>query len=309
MSDQQYLIHFGPNANCTFELCTIDESVYGYRPSLPANIIFVVLFSLALIVHTYLGLRWKTWGFMWCLILSCLHEVAGYIGRIILYKNPWSFVGFIVQIICITQAPVFYCAAIYVTLHQAINHFSPSLARFPPRILIWVFVPCDIISLAFQGAGGALSATSSGSSQIGVDIALAGLIFQIVTLVLFCGISGDFLVRYLRSTRGKSHSTREKLFFSFLCASVLGTLARCIFRADELKEGYNGPTIKDEGLFIGLEGILVVFAIFCLCIGHPGFIIKQQKRHDYDVVDVGGDMGVPLTQRKMGYEEAHTISV
>lgn len=75
--------------------------------------------------------------FMWCLILSCNHEIAGYVARFILYLNPWNFGTFITQIsrcsrmgfaqsfafpnmklVCITQAPVFYCAAIYVLLGQ-----------------------------------------------------------------------------------------------------------------------------------------------------------------------------------------------
>ncbi len=80
------------------QLCTIDESVYGYRPSLPANIAFAALFSTATIVHIILGIKWKTWWFMWCMILGSTHEVAGYVGRIILYINPWSFVAFIIQI-------------------------------------------------------------------------------------------------------------------------------------------------------------------------------------------------------------------
>jgi hypothetical protein len=73
-------------------------SVYSYRPSLLANAIFAGLFFLGTLVHTYLGLRWKTPWFMWCLILSCTHEVAGYIARIFLYINPWSFAAFITQI-------------------------------------------------------------------------------------------------------------------------------------------------------------------------------------------------------------------
>ncbi|KAL2810351.1 hypothetical protein BJX63DRAFT_402413 [Aspergillus granulosus] len=118
MADSQHFITFGPNANCTLELCSIEQSVYGYRPSLPANIVFIVLFNLAMFIHIYLAARWKSWWYMWCMILGCAHETAGYIGRVLMYHNPWSFAAFILQIICITQAPVFFCAAIYVTLAQ-----------------------------------------------------------------------------------------------------------------------------------------------------------------------------------------------
>ncbi|KAF3076038.1 Sphingoid long-chain base transporter RSB1 [Trichoderma lentiforme] len=307
MAQQDYFIHFGPNANCTLELCSIDESVYGYRPSLAANVIFAGLFTLALGVHAYLGARWKTWTFMWCLILSCLHEITGYVGRIIMWNNPWSFAGFIIQIICITQAPVFYCAAIYVTLHQTIDYFSPSLARFPTKVLIWIFVPFDVTSLALQGAGGALSASSSGSSQTGVNIALAGLILQVITLVIFCAIFGDFFFRYARSSKGQVHGLREKLFVGFLSASVLSTLVRCVFRADELKDGYDGSTVKNEGLFIGLEGVLVIFAVFCLCIGHPGFVFKKNNRMRENT-ETNKDVTVPLTEQNFADEDIHNTS-
>ncbi|KAJ5372862.1 RTA1 like protein-domain-containing protein [Penicillium concentricum] len=237
-------------------------------------------------IHIYLGFRWKSWWYMWCMILGCTHEIAGYIGRVLMYYNPWSFVAFILQIICITQAPVFFCAAIYVTLSQTIAYYSPKLARFPPKYLYWVFITSDIISLGLQGAGGGLSASSSGSSQTGVDIAMVGLILQVIMLCVFLGLSGDFAIRYLRSDGAKNIGTRGKLFFGFLLLAVLATLARCIFRADELKEGYtSGSSISNESLFIGLEGVLIVVAVFALCIGHPGFGLKKKKAHNYASVN------------------------
>ena len=111
---------FGPTANCTLALCPIQWSVYQYRPSLPGNSVFLALFGLAALVHLYLGIRWKSFWFMYCMITGCAVEIAGYAGRIILYNNPWSFVGFMIQIVLITTAPVFYTAAIYVTLAKVL---------------------------------------------------------------------------------------------------------------------------------------------------------------------------------------------
>src|SRR5687768_2452078 len=98
----------------------------------------------------------------------------------------------------------------------SVNHYSPALARFNTKVLAWVFVPFDIISLALQGVGGSLSAASTGSSQVGVDLAMAGLILQIVTLFAFSAYFADFMVRFLRSCRSVSLQPRDKLFFSFL---------------------------------------------------------------------------------------------
>lgn len=88
---------------------------------------------------------------------------------------------------------------------------------------------------------------------------MAGLILQVIMLVVFSVLFADYMFRYLKSSKSKQLGARDKLFFGFLALAVLTTLARCIFRAYELKEGYSGESIKHEGLFIGLEGVYVLF--------------------------------------------------
>lgn len=92
------VILFGPDGNCTLEICPIEASLYGYRPSMAASVSFIVLYALAACIHIYLGLRWKKWFFMTCMVLGCLNAIAGYVGRIIMYNNPFDFSGFMLQI-------------------------------------------------------------------------------------------------------------------------------------------------------------------------------------------------------------------
>ncbi|KAF5602888.1 parasitic phase-specific PSP-1 [Fusarium subglutinans] len=193
MNDTGNFVIFGPKANCTLELCPIEMSVYGYRPSLPANIAFTALFTLATFAHAYLGFKWKT--------------------------------------------------------------------------------PCR----------GQSRASSSGASQVGVDVAMAGLILQVIMLVTFSLLFGDYMFRYLRSKKSRNLGSRDKLFFAFLAIAVLATLARCVFRADELKEGYQGELIKHEDLFVTLEGVLIVVAVFCLFVAHPGFVFNRPAKVYYSV--------------------------
>ncbi|KAI1043865.1 hypothetical protein LB505_003376 [Fusarium chuoi] len=69
---------------------------------------------------------------------------------------------------------------------------------------------------------------------------------------------------------------RMRIFFGFLSAAVILILARCAFRCYELSKGYrNSDLITDEGLFIGLEGVLIVIAVFFLCISHPGPVFND----------------------------------
>lgn len=96
------LISYGPNENCTLtpgpQYCPANVGVYEYRPSLAANGIFITLFGVALIVHLVLGIRYKTWAFLFAIFWGCASEMIGYGGRVLMWGNPFSFTGFLVQI-------------------------------------------------------------------------------------------------------------------------------------------------------------------------------------------------------------------
>ena len=88
----------GRTANCTLSLCPVADSVYGYRPSLPASSTLIALYAFCLLIHLFLGWRYKSWTFMAAMILGCIDEILGYVGRILLWQNPWTHSGFIMQI-------------------------------------------------------------------------------------------------------------------------------------------------------------------------------------------------------------------
>ncbi|CAG9948029.1 unnamed protein product [Clonostachys rosea f. rosea IK726] len=271
-------IIFGPDATCTLDTCPVDWSIYSYRPSLPGNATLLALFGVVGIIHTYLGIRWKSWGFMVGMQLGCISEIIGYIGRIMLYNNPWSFIGFMIQIVCLTIAPVFFTASIYVTLSKTIVHLAPELSRFKPQLFYWIFIPADVVCLALQAAGGAMSTNSDGGDNTGVNISMAGLALQVVVLVLFIAAFSDYMIRYWRSGRMSGFPWRLKAFFAGLTVSILLILARCCYRVAELREGYSGDIIKHEIPFIVLEGAFIVVAAFALCWGHPGLALRDSHK-------------------------------
>ncbi|EPE08491.1 parasitic phase-specific protein psp-1 [Ophiostoma piceae UAMH 11346] len=282
MSDSGYYIVYGSDANCTLALCPVEWSILTYQPSVPANSVFIALFVVALVIHLVEGIRWRhtLGGFAIPMIIGCIDEILGYVGRLIMHGNPFSFNGFLMQIICITTAPVFFCAAIYITLARTIDFLDPTLARFNPKFLYWIFIPCDVVSLVFQAAGGALSSTSTGDDNIGVNMSLFGLAFQVFTLIIFIALSIDYLIRYFRANRGRpaqhanmihSNPTRFRIFAVGLCAAIIFVLVRCIYRIDELSEGYDGALFHNEPVFYGLESAMITLAVFCLTLGHPGF--------------------------------------
>ncbi len=145
----------------------------------------------------------------------------------------------------------------------SINHLDRSVSRLNPKFFVWFFIPCDIVSLILQAAGGALSATQASSgNKTGERISIAGLVLQVVTLVLFIIMFIEYVVRYVRKSTAGPLQPRMKLFLSFLLLSTILILIRCIYRIDELKEGYNGPLIRDEPLFMILESAYVLHLLF-----------------------------------------------
>ncbi|TDZ21017.1 Sphingoid long-chain base transporter RSB1 [Colletotrichum orbiculare MAFF 240422] len=273
------LITFGPDANCTLALCPLEWSILRYRPSVPASAVFIAFFAVALTLHAIQGIRMRTWGFMGSMISGCILEIVGYVGRLIIYNNPFSFEGFLMQIICITVAPVFFSAAIYVLLSQTINHLDPTLSRLKPKLFYWLFIPADIVSLILQAAGGGLSSVSTTKEAVdrGVNISLAGLVFQVFALLAFSLLFADYLMRYSRSAARSKTDTKLKIFLAFLGLSTFFILLRCVYRIVELHEGYFSHWFRDEKLFIALESAVMVAAVFCLNLGHPGLALHQHK--------------------------------
>jgi hypothetical protein len=285
-----YLISYGPAANCVLDrtspyYCPLSWSVYGYLPALAASSTFIALYAIALAIHIYLGLRWRTWWFMGAMIFGCVCEVLGYGGRIMLYNNPFGFTGFMIQIILVTLGPAFFSAAIYFTLSRIVVYIGREYSRLSPKAYYWIFIPCDCVSLALQGTGGGMSSSSSGASHVAVDIAIAGLSFQVITLCVFIALSADFAIRARTGRRDSSSKMplprRFKVFVTFLSAAIVLILARCGYRIAELKGGYTGPgseLIRDQGLFIALEGVLIVISVYFLVIAHPGPVFEGTTR-------------------------------
>ncbi|KAJ5579614.1 RTA1-domain-containing protein [Penicillium hispanicum] len=273
------LVAFGPNANCTLDTCPLDTSILRYQPSIPASAVCIAIFGFALAVHTVEGIWKHTWGFMGSVIAGCILEILGYVGRLIIHDNPFNFQGFLMQIICITIAPVFFCSAIYVLLSQVINLVDPALSRIKPQLFYWIFIPCDIISLVLQALGGALSCTGSNKAaiQVGVDISLAGLVFQVFTLTIFCGLFIDYLNTCRRSPARKAFTKRMNFFLVFMFISIILILVRCCYRIVELHDGYFSSWFRDQSLFIALESGIMCAAILTMIFGHPGIGLPAGK--------------------------------
>jgi hypothetical protein len=102
-----------------------------------------------------------------------------------------------------------------------------------------------------------MSATSNGGSTSGVNIALAGLAFQVFTLVVFILLVVDYAFRSRSVWMSAKLPRRFLVFATFLAAATLLITARCAYRVYELSEGYSkdSEALRDETLFIVFESV------------------------------------------------------
>lgn len=134
-----------------------------------------------------------------------------------------------------------------------------------------------MISLILQAVGGAMSSTSNGASDAGVNIALAGLAFQVATLTFFCIVVADYAWRARTTVAKYGLNKRFKVFAAFLALAILAIFIRCCYRVYELSKGYNrdSKALRSEPLFIGLESVMVIVAAYALIIAHPGPVFNR----------------------------------
>jgi hypothetical protein len=78
-------------AACTLAICPLNWSYWAYLPSLPANSLFIALFSISLTVYVLEAFLTKRFlGFSIAMISGSTLEVLGYAGRIWSYYQPFN---------------------------------------------------------------------------------------------------------------------------------------------------------------------------------------------------------------------------
>ncbi|TAQ89123.1 hypothetical protein B7494_g2515 [Chlorociboria aeruginascens] len=265
---------------CTLQTCDLSMANFNYLPSVAGNAIFAVIFGLLIIGQVFLGVRYRTFGYMVAMLCGLILEIVGYIGRVLLHNSPFDNNLFLIYLICLTIAPAFLTAAIYLCLSRIVIVYGAELSRFKPRTYTLVFCGCDLISLVLQGLGGGIasSANTTSSSNLGKNIMIAGLGFQVASLVLFVILCGEFAWRLRKFRESWSpkhldlvHSRLFKLFLSALCIGVLTIFVRSLYRCIELSGGFNGSLFRGEQpVFMILEGAMISIATIALTVFHPG---------------------------------------
>jgi hypothetical protein len=249
--------------NCTevTAACPVQASTIGYYPSIGANAVPAIIFLIALIIQLVIGIRRRTWSYLVAVGIGSLLETAGYVGRVMLHKNPYSSGGFKLQIISLTVAPAFIAAGLYLNLKHMVYVFGPHLSLLKPALYTYIFICCDIFSIAMQAVGTGLAAAGTDVSAAS-NIILAGLSFQVFTMVVFGLMSGIFFLK-VSQNRGElkpetvelRNTPKFKWFLVSLALAYTTILVRCIFRVAAFAGGWRNSLELNQTDFIALDTV------------------------------------------------------
>lgn len=186
----------------------------------------------------------------------------------------------------LTIGPAFLTGAIYLTLSRIIVANGSNISRFSPRTYSITFMSADFVSLLLQGAGGGLAATADDNdgSNVGRNLMIAGVVFQVICLALFMALWAEFIFRLRRTPENAKDVQFEELRrtkkFVWLTYAVWGAVilifVRSVYRVAELQQGFDGPIAQNEPLFMVLEGPMIFLAVTFLTVLHPGFCFGGQ---------------------------------
>ncbi|KZV76214.1 RTA1-domain-containing protein [Peniophora sp. CONT] len=258
---------------------TIDDvSPYGYVPTQGVSVLFLILFGVSTATHLAQAIYFRLWFLLPTVVLCGVGEITGWSGRLWSFYNILNGNAFLMQLI----------AANFIMLGRIILRLGQGYSRLSQRLYTRVFLTCDIIALVIQGAGGGIasSAHTSAGSKLGSNIMLAGIIFQLICLVIYTGLAAEFLWHYgkdmpFRRAFVYMHrsKTPRRLKIMLLGMSIMTILLfiRSIYRTAELADGWHGTIITTEWLFDIFDGSMIAIAMLTLNVIHPGFFLVPEE--------------------------------
>lgn len=277
--------------------------MWHYSPSIPASVIFFVLFLSVTSYHAYLLTRRKTW-FCIPFVVGGAFEFLGYILRAVAHSNQQSVPVYAMQYLFLLLAPILFAASIYMILGRIIrltkgDEYSVVRVNWLTRL----FVGSDVLCFLIQMGGGGMLAAAKTKERIDLcnHIVLGGLILQILMFMFFVTAAVIFHSRMKKRptsaaidgplgmnsrvgawgkwTLGRSMPGWMRMMYFLYITSVLITL-RNLFRVVEYGMGWSSYLLNNEWVLLVFDGLLM-FGVLVICIVCYDPEISKGKRMKY----------------------------
>ncbi|CAG8114559.1 unnamed protein product [Penicillium salamii] len=260
-------------------------SIYFYDPSLPAAVIFTVLYFFTSLYHLYMTVLFprrghrKRAGYFIPLLIGAILEVAGYAIRCASLKDVSSIPLYAVSATLIVIGPVFVCASLYMLMDRLIwpageeNGEKQESFLFVRVRRLWlprVFVTLDVISCLVQASGSGIAASGNwegAEKDTGTGVLIGGLVLQVLTFVAFLLIVGSFNLKAKRDQQPIADGVKKLITGIYISGFFI--LVRSIYRVIEFALGVDSYIFSHEWPLYVLEAVPMLIAISLLGWYHP----------------------------------------
>ncbi|KAJ3140451.1 hypothetical protein HK100_009503 [Physocladia obscura] len=245
-------------------------SLYGEEPSKTLALSAGGIFTLLFIFHIVQAVQFKT-RYLIAAIISAFMEALGYGMRYKSIDDPFNVNGYAGQQGMIILAPVLLAASQYVVLEKIILQIGESASPIRASLIAKIFVACDVLSFAIQGAGSGILVSSVQHYTMGTNILIGGLIIQVISYASFLTTA---LVVYSRGKKLNDEEEWRRMFQALFTGAIL-VMIRSVFRVIEFAMGYNGPIATNEKFMYVFDFGLVAGAMLLFNIFHPGKLLRS----------------------------------
>lgn len=262
------------------------ETPYGYTPDDAVCIMFIVLFAVSNSAHLGQAIWKRTWFMIPTVVLSGCLETLGWSARLWSSRNVLLAQPFSIQISTLIIGPTPLLAADFIIFGQLVNILGSQYSRLSPRLYARIFLTCDILSLVLQGVGGGWASSASntgGDIDPGTNLMIAGIVFQLLVILVFGTLAGEFVYRFLNDRALSKHSGsvskrgyldgRRKLALGAITFTMVVLAIRAIYRVIELSQGWRSSIMHTQWLFGLFDSAMVILAFYCWNFLHPGWTV------------------------------------
>lgn len=192
---------------------------------------------------------------------------------------------YVMQSTLLLLAPILFAASLYMTLSRVVlavkgSKFSP----ISPRWLTRIFVFGDVFSFLVQASGAGLRVQAgSGDSDVdpnlGSNIIVAGLIFQIIVFGVFILVSVVFNMRFRKSSSPSPPASDVpwQQVLNMLYITSVFVMVRNIFRVVEYVMGSDGYLLSVEwGVYV-FDAALMTLTMLWFLWQYPHRLKKALK--------------------------------
>lgn len=272
-----------------------------YVPSLASGIAFVTVFAIFLTFHLLISLRYfqRRFFIYWSFGLIC--QILGFAGRIWITKNDFNVSAHIFSSVCTSLAPSFFLAGLYYISGEVFKVFGSDFIYLNISLILLILKIANVTAGILQGVGSGLITNYDSlkvGTNVGLDLIVAGLAFQVLTLTCFQILWYVFIYKVRQSKhqfnnekfdKNYQHITSKRsiyyLFITFSFA-IAFMFIRSIYRLIEMSEGLLSVLATKEIYYNLLDGMMIALVCLVISIIPPSILLGKKKINDIEGNDI-----------------------